>query len=92
MRTAKKPRNRLPPTTGSYRPEDLETMRQAFICACHENPEVSATEAQRYDLADALVSVYQKRLTQQELVAAAVRKMGEIKTQTTTLGSQSHDR
>ena len=91
MRTAKKPRNRLPPTTDSYKPEDLETMRQAFICACHENPEISATEAQRYDLADALVSVYQKHLTQQELVAAAVRKMGEIKTKTTTLDSQSHD-
>jgi hypothetical protein len=79
MRTAKKPRNKLPPTTGQYRPEDLEAMRQAFICACHENPEATATEAQRYDLADALVGVYQKHLTQQELVTAAVRKAKEMK-------------
>ena len=64
MRTAKKPRNRLPPTTNNYRPEDLKGMRQALICACHDNPDVSATEAQRYDLADALVSVYQKHLSQ----------------------------
>ena len=79
MRTAKKPRNTLPPTTDKYTPEDLEAMRQAFICACHDNPDLSATEAQRYDLADALVSVYEKHLTQLELVAAAVRKMKETK-------------
>ena len=79
MRTAKKPRNKLPPITGQYRPEDLEVMRQAFICACHDNPDLSATEAQRYDLADALVSVYQKHFTQLELVTAAVRKMKEMK-------------
>lgn len=78
MRTAKKPRNKLPPTTGQFKPEDLETMRQAFICACHDNPELSATEAQRYDLADAMVSVYQKHFTQIELVAAAVREMKEM--------------
>jgi hypothetical protein len=79
MRTAKKPRNKLPPTTGKYRPEDLEAMRQAFICACHDNPDLSATEAQRYDLADAMVSVYQKHFTQLELVTAAVRKMKKMK-------------
>lgn len=79
MRTAKKPRNKLPPTTDKFRPEDLEAMRQAFICACHDHPDFSATEAQRYDLADAMVSVYQKHFTQLELVAAAVRKMKEIK-------------
>ena len=79
MRTAKKPRKKLPATTGQYKPEDLEARRQAFICACHENPDVAGTEAQRYDLADALVSVYQNHLTQQELVAAAVRKAKEIK-------------
>ena len=78
MQTAKKPRNKLP-TTDQYKPEDLEAMRQAFICACHDNPDLSATEAQRYDFADALVSVYEKHLTQLELVAAAVRKMKETK-------------
>lgn len=82
MRTAKKPRNKLPFTTEQYRPEDLEAMRQAFICACHDNPDLSATEAQRYDLADALVNVYQKHLTQQELVTAAVRKAKETKPST----------
>ena len=79
MRTAKKPRNTLPPTTDKYKPEDLEAMRQAFICACHDNPDLSETEAQRYDLADALVSVYEKHLTQLELVDATVRKMKETK-------------
>lgn len=79
MRTAKKPRNKLPPTTDKFRPEDLEAMRQAFICACHDHPDLSATEAQRYDLADAMVSVYQKHFTQLELVAATVRKMKEMK-------------
>ncbi len=77
MRTAKKPRNKLPPTTDKFRPEDLEAMRQAFICACHDYPDLSTTEAQRYDLADAMVSVYQKHFTQLELVAATVRKMKE---------------
>jgi hypothetical protein len=43
------------------------------------NPDLSASEAQRYDLADALVSVYQKHFTQLELVGAAVRKAKEIK-------------
>ena len=79
MRTAKKPRNKLPPTTGQYRPEYLEAMRQAFICACRDNPDLSATEAQRYDLADAMVSVYQKNFTQLELVAATIRKLKEMK-------------
>jgi hypothetical protein len=87
MGTAKKPRHRLPPTTDQYKPpttdqykpEDLEAMRQAFICACHDNPDFSATEAQRYDLADAIVSVYQKNFTQLELVAATIRKLNERK-------------
>ena len=79
MRTAKKSKTQLPPTTNEYKPEDLETMRQTYICACRDNPDVSATEVQRYDLADALVSVYQKHLTQRELVTAAVRKVKEMK-------------
>ena len=78
MRTAKKPRTKLPPTTDKYKPEDLEAMRQAFICACHEHPDLAATEAQRYDLADAMVSVYRKHITQQELVTASVNKMKEM--------------
>lgn len=78
MRTAKKSKIQLPPTTADYKPGELETMRQAFICACHENPDVAATDAQRYDLADALVSVYQKHLTQRELVTAAVAKVKQI--------------
>lgn len=72
----------LPPTTNEYKPDDLEAMRQAFICACHDNPDVSATEPERYDLADALVSVYQKHLTQRELVAAALRKVKATKSVT----------
>jgi hypothetical protein len=78
MRTAKKLEDEFPPTTDKFMPEDLEAMRQAFICACHDNPNLSATEAQRYDLADAMVSVYQKYFTQVKLVAAAVRKMKEM--------------
>jgi hypothetical protein len=80
MRTAKKPRTKLrPPTIDQFKSEDLETMRQAFICACHDNPDVSATEPERYDLADAMVSVYHKYLTQRQLVAAAVRKVKKTK-------------
>jgi hypothetical protein len=78
MRTAKRPRTKLLPTTDKYRPEDLEAMRQAFICACHEYPDLSATEAQRYDFADAMVSVYRKHITQQELVTGSVGKMKEM--------------
>jgi hypothetical protein len=78
MRTAKKPRNKLPPTTDRFRPEDLESMRQAFICACHDNPDISATEVQRYDLADAMVSVYQKHFTQHELITATLSIMKEM--------------
>ena len=78
MRTAKKPKTQLPPTTNEYMPDDLEAMRQAFICACHDNPDLSSTEPQRYDLADAMVSVYQKHFSQRELITEAVRKMKEM--------------
>ena len=78
MRTAKKAQDKFTPTTEQYMPDDLEAMRQAFICACHGNPDLSATEAQRYDLADAMVSVYQKQFTQQELITATVNKMKEM--------------
>lgn len=75
MPRAKKSKIEALPTTADYHPEELETMRQAFIRACRENPDLAATDAQRYDLADALVSIYQKELTISELVVAAVRKV-----------------
>jgi hypothetical protein len=75
MRTAKKPKIMIPPTTADYQPDELETMRQAFIRACRENPALSATDDQRYELADALESVYHKDLTQSELIVAAVVKV-----------------
>jgi hypothetical protein len=80
MLTAKKPKIQVPPTTADYQPDELEAMRQAFIRACRENPDVAATDSQRYDLADALVSVYRKDLTQSELVVSAVSKVKKIKT------------
>ena len=80
MGTAKKTKKaQLPPTISDFDPEELECMRQAFVRACRENPNLAATETQRYVLADALVSVYQKHLTQSELVVAAVAKVREIK-------------
>ena len=54
-------------------PEDLDCMRQAFIRACGENPLGAETETQRYTLAKAMVSIYQRHLSQTELVAAAIR-------------------
>ena len=57
----------------NYSPEDLDCMRQAFNCACSENPLAAETEAQRYSLAKAMVSIYQRHLSQAELVAAAIR-------------------
>jgi hypothetical protein len=75
MRTALKSAAKLPRTIADYGPDDLETMRQAFLCACLDNPTLSETEIQRYDLADAMVSVYRKHFTQQGLIAAALRKM-----------------
>lgn len=67
------------PTTADYPPEELESMRQAFIRACRENPDLSATDAQRHVLADALVSIYKKDLSESELIGAAVGKVKEIK-------------
>jgi hypothetical protein len=57
----------------NYGPEDLECMRQAFMRACGENPHAAATEAQRSSLAKAMVSIYQRHLSQTELVATAIR-------------------
>ena len=78
MRTAKKPKIEAPPTTADYKPEELETMRQAFIRACRENPGLAATDALRLELADALVSIYQKQLTISELVVATIRKVKKM--------------
>jgi|RhiMetdeSRZDD1v2_1073273.scaffolds.fasta_scaffold744349_2 hypothetical protein len=57
----------------NYSPEDLESMRQAFMRACGENPLAAQTEAQRSCLAKAMVNIYQRHLSQSELVAAAIR-------------------
>ena len=56
-------------------PGKLETIRQAFMRACCENPLVTGTEAQRHTLAKALLSIYRRDLTQSQLVAAALRKI-----------------
>jgi len=58
----------------NYSPEDLESMRQVFMRACGENPLMAETEAQRSNLAKAVVNTYQRYLTQSELVAAALSK------------------
>jgi hypothetical protein len=57
----------------NYSPEDLDCMRQAFTRACGENPLAAETETQRYSLAKVMVSIYQRHLSQSELVAAAIR-------------------
>ena len=57
----------------NYSPEDLESMRQAFMRACAENPLAAETDAQRSILAKAMVNIYQRHLSQTELVAAAIR-------------------
>ena len=60
--------------THNYSPEDLESMRQAFLRACGENPRMAETEEQRSNLAKAVVRTYKRHLTQLELVAAALGK------------------
>jgi hypothetical protein len=40
--------------------------------ACGENPLAAETEAQRSILAKAMVNIYQRHLSQTELVAAAI--------------------
>ena len=64
----------------NYSPEDLEAMRQAFMRACGENPLAAATEAQRSKLAKAVISFYQRQLTQTQLIAAAMHAMAENST------------
>ena len=63
----------LPQESHNYSPEDLDSMREAFLRACGENPLAAESEAQRYTLAKAMVSIYQRHLNQNELVAAAIR-------------------
>ena len=64
----------FPLESHSYSPEDLESMREAFMRACGENPLMAETEAQRSNWAKAVVNTYQRYLTQAELVAAALSK------------------
>ena len=59
----------------NYSPEDVEAMRQAFMRACGENALACETEAQRLRLAKAMIAIYQRHLTQTQLVAAALRMM-----------------
>jgi hypothetical protein len=66
---------RQPPTIDQFKPEDLETMRQAFIAACRENPDFTGTEEPRYDLADAMVRSFRKHITKQKLIAATLKKI-----------------
>ena len=73
MLAANTPSFMLPKASHNYSPEDLDAMRQAFMRACGENPIAAATEAQRYTLAKAMVHIYQRHLSQSELVAAAIR-------------------
>jgi hypothetical protein len=63
--------------TDKFSPEDLQVMRQAFMRACGENPLDTATEAQRYRLAEAMVNIYQQHLTQTQLVAAAIHAVAQ---------------
>jgi hypothetical protein len=65
----------LPQESHNYSPEDLDSMRQAFMRACGENPLAAETETQRYSLAKAMLSIYQRHLSQTELVAAAIRQV-----------------
>ena len=62
----------FPHESHSYSPDDLDSMREAFMRACGENPGAAATEAQRSILAKAMVNIYQRHLSQEELVAAAI--------------------
>ena len=50
-------------------------MRQAFTRACGENPLAAVTEGQRDLLAKAILSSYQRHFSQNELIAAALRKV-----------------
>lgn len=59
----------------NYSPEDLECMHKAFMRACSENPQMAATEGQRSRLAKAMVEIYQRHLSQPELIAAALSKV-----------------
>ena len=56
-----------------YTAADLDAMRQAFMRACGENPLAAETESQRLGLAKAMLRIYQRSLTQTQLVAAALR-------------------
>lgn len=62
------------PESFNYGPEDLESMRHAFRRACDENPEITKTAVQQYNLANAIVNRFQRGIDEAQLVAIALRK------------------
>lgn len=64
----------LPAESFNYGPEDLEAMRHAFRRACDENPEITKTAAQQYNLAKAIVNRFQHGIDETQLIAIALRK------------------
>lgn len=54
--------------------QELEYLRHAFRRACYENPLIAATEAQRYSLAQAIVSRYHPGKSETELINLALWK------------------
>ncbi|HUQ35752.1 MAG TPA: hypothetical protein VM144_05185 [Aestuariivirga sp.] len=49
-------------------------MRHAFRRACDENPEITKTAVQQYNLANAIVNRFQRGIDEAQLVAIALRK------------------
>lgn len=62
------------PESFNYGPEDLEAMRHAFRRACDENPKVTNTAVQQYNLAKAIVNRFQRGMDETQLIAVALRK------------------
>lgn len=62
------------PQSFNYGPDDLESMRHAFRRACDENPEITKTAVQQYNLAKAIVNRFQHGIDETQLIAIALRK------------------
>lgn len=62
------------PESFNYGPEDLEAMRHAFRRACDENPNITQTATQQYNLAKAIVNRFQHGIDETLLIALALRK------------------
>jgi len=62
------------PESFNYGPDDLEAMRHAFRRACDENPNITRTAAQQYNLAKAIVNRFQHGIDETQLIAIALRK------------------